>query len=96
MSKYEIMMIIKPNNEEEKIKTIAKDMENCLTDKGASIEEVKELGKKELAYEIAKNKSGFYYLYTFTSKDANAINEFDRLASINEDILRHMIIKLED
>ena len=52
------------------------------------------MGQRELAYEIKKFKSGYYYLYEISSKDDKAEKEFNRLANLSEDIIRHMIIKL--
>ena len=54
---------------------------------------VKDLGQKELAYEISGHKTGYYYLITIESNDSKAINEFDRLALISEDVIRHLIVK---
>ena len=55
---------------------------------------VKEMGQRELAYEINTHKSGYYYLYEISSKDDKAEKEFNRLANLSEDIIRHMIIRL--
>jgi small subunit ribosomal protein S6 len=52
------------------------------------------MGQKELAYEINDHKSGYYYLYEISSKDDKAEKEFNRLANLSEDIIRHIIIKL--
>ena len=38
-------------------------------------------------------REGVYHIINFTAEDDAAINEFDRLAKISQDILRHMIIK---
>ena len=41
-------------------------------------------------------REGIYHIVKVTSpSDAAAINEFDRLAKINDGILRHMIVKEE-
>jgi small subunit ribosomal protein S6 len=53
------------------------------------------MGQKELAYDIKGHKSGYYYLYVISSKDEKAQKEFDRLATLSEDIIRHMVIKSE-
>ena len=92
--KYEIMFIVRPNLEEESLKTIVKSFEEVLTKNGAKIESNKEMGQRELAYEINKYKSGYYYLYEISSNDNKAEKEFNRLANLSEDIIRHMIIKL--
>ena len=92
--KYEIMYIVRPNVEEIELKGIVKNFEEVLTKNGAKIESSKEIGQRELAYEIKKFKSGYYYLYEISSKDDKAEKEFNRLANLSEDIIRHMIIKL--
>ena len=92
--KYEIMFIVRPNLEESALKEVVKTFENILTKNGAKIESSKDMGQKELAYEINDHKSGYYFLYNISSDDAKAQKEFDRLANLSEDIIRHMIIKL--
>ena len=53
------------------------------------------MGQRELAYEIKKYKNGYYFLFVVEGSH-EAIKEFDRLAGINENILRHLIIRKED
>ena len=92
--KYEIMFIVRPDLEEDKIKEVFKKFETVLADNGAKILSSKEMGQKELAYEIKKHKSGYYFLINVES-DSKAIDEFDRLALISEEVIRHMVIKLD-
>ena len=91
--KYEIMFIVRPNLEEDKVKEVAKNFEKVLSDNGAKVTSSKDLGQKELAYEVSGFKTGFYFLINLEANDAKAINEFDRLALISEDVIRHLIIK---
>lgn len=92
--KYEILFIVRPDLEENTIKETFKKFEEILTSNGAKVLSSKEMGQKELAYEIKKHKSGYYFLINVESEVA-AINEFDRLATISEEIIRHIIIKLD-
>ena len=55
--KYEIMFIVRPDMEESAQKDLLKTYDKLLTDNGATIDSFKELGQKELAYEIKGNKS---------------------------------------
>lgn len=91
--KYEIMFIVRPNLEEASVKEVAKSFEKVLTDNGAKVTASKELGQKELAYEISGHKTGYYFLINIEANDAKAINEFDRLALISEEVIRHIIVK---
>lgn len=95
MTKYEIMFIVQPNLEEETLKKVVKSLEKTLTSNNAVITLSKELGQKEFAYEIKKYKSGYYFLYNIEAKNDKAVKEFDRVALINENVIRHLIINLD-
>lgn len=95
MNKYEVMFIVKPDMEEAQITKIAEDLKKVLTDNKAKLLEEKAMGQRELAYEIKKFKTGYYFLFVVEAESI-AVSEFDRIAKINENILRHLIIKVED
>lgn len=95
MNKYEIMFIVKPDLEETVIKNEAESLKKVLTNLETKIVEEKAMGQRELAYEIKKYKNGYYFLFVVEGSH-EAIKEFDRLAGINENILRHLIIRKED
>ena len=95
MTKYEIMFIVQPNLEEEALKKVVKSLEKTLTSNNAVITLSKELGQKEFAYEIKKYKSSYYFLYNIEAKNDKAVKEFDRVALINENVIRHLIINLD-
>ena len=94
MRKYEIMYIIRPNIEDEAKKALVERFNTILTDNGAELTGVKEWGKRRLAYEINDFRDGYYMLLQVQS-EAAAVQEFDRLAKISEDIIRHMVTKVE-
>ena len=94
MTKYEIMFIVKATMEEDKIKKISEDLQKLLKTKTSKVIEFKEMGRKKLAYPIKKEVSGYYYVMTVEA-DKESIHEFDRKISINENVLRHLIIKVE-
>ena len=95
MNKYEIMFIVRPDMEEVDIKNTADEMKKVLTDKKAKIVDEKSMGQKELAYEIKKFNTGYYYLYEVEAS-AKAVKEFERVSRINEKLLRHLTVRVED
>ena len=95
MRKYEIMFIVRPDLEENAVKETVNKLEKVLTDNKAVITLSKELGQKEFAYEIKGFKSGFYYLYNIETNNDAAIKEFDRIALIDESVVRHLILNIE-
>ena len=95
MNKYEIMFIVRPDMEEADIRKTAESMKKVLTDGKAKIIEEKAMGQKELAYEIKKFNTGYYFLFIVqASKEAQ--QEFNRVARINESILRSIVVKVEE
>ena len=96
MRKYEIMFIVKPDLEESVIKSVFDSMKSMLEEQKATVLEEKEMGQKELAYEVKKYKTGYYFYFLIEAEGADAVKEFDRVALINENIIRHLIVKVEE
>ena len=94
MRKYEVMYIIRPSIDDEAKKALVERFNGVLTDNGAKIANVKEWGKRRLAYEINDFRDG-YYMILDVAATSEAVSEFDRLAKINEDIIRHIVVKQE-
>ena len=95
MRKYEVMFVIKPTLEDEATKATVESMKKVLEDKGAKVLNVNNMGRRELAYEVATFKNGNYFLFKVTG-EPSAVKEFDRVANISEDVIRHIIVKVEE
>jgi len=95
MNKYEIMFVVKPDMEEAEIRKTAESMKKVLTDSKAKILEEKSIGQRELAYEVNKFTTGYYYLFVVEA-NAAAEEEFKRVARINENLLRHIVVKVDE
>ncbi|MFJ8264054.1 30S ribosomal protein S6 [Rummeliibacillus sp. NPDC094406] len=95
MKAYELMYIIRPNIEDEAKKALVERFNEILTSNGAEIIESKEWGKRRLAYEIEDFREGFYEIVKVNA-DSKAIDEYTRLANINEDIIRHIAVREEE
>lgn len=93
MKTYEISFIVRPDLEKDAVEKIAKEYEKVLVSHKAKVLSSKELGQKELAYTIKNQKTGYYHIINVEAND-EAINEFNRLATLDEKILRHIIIRL--
>ena len=100
MRNYEIMFVVRPTLSEDEIKKVASNFQKTLETNGAKVNNVDAWGQKTLAYDIKVGnnvyKSGYYFVLNIESSDDKAVKEFDRLALIINDIIRHLIIKKED
>lgn len=91
MKKYEVMYIIRSNIEMEVIKREIENVNNIFTSNDSKILETKEWGLRDLAYEIERLRKG-YYVWNLVEATPFAINEFNRIASYNENIIRHIAL----
>lgn len=92
--KYEMMYILRPDLDEDRVKTAREEIAAILTDNGATINEVEDMGKRRLAYEINDFNTGVYTVL-YVSADSHAIEEFNRLIKINDNVIRFMVIRDE-
>lgn len=95
MRNYEIMYIVRPNIEEEALNSVKERFSNILTDNGATIEKVDEIGSRKLAYEIEDHRNGYYVVINFEGDQA-AVNEFERQAKFSDDIIRHIVVRTDE
>ena len=95
MNKYEMMFIVKATMESENVKATAESIKKLVADLKGNVVEYKELGEKKLAYPIKKELNGYYFLMQLeATKEAEA--ELNRKAGLDENVLRHLIIKLDE
>ncbi len=94
MRNYELMFVVRPTLEEEATLTVLANMKNVLEQQKAKIVSEKNMGRRELAYEVKGFKNGNYFLLVVEATP-EAVKEFDRVANINEDIIRHIVVKVD-
>ena len=95
MTNYEITFVVRPDMEEAEITKTADELKKVLKANKAKLVSEKALGQKELAYEIKKFNTGYYFLFEVEASK-EAIDEFDHVVRINENLLRHLIIKVKE
>ena len=95
MNKYEVMFIVNTGMESAAASKIAEDYSKLVKNDKGSVEVFKDLGQRKLAYEIDKQITGFYYYFDCTAK-TDTIKELDRRLRLDENIVRHMIVRIDE
>ena len=95
MNKYEKMFIVKATIDKEAIAATAEAMKKIITDDKGKVVEFKELGEKKFAYPIKKELNGYYFLMQVEASSETE-SEFNRKALLDENVLRHLVIKLDE
>ncbi|MEG0273789.1 30S ribosomal protein S6 [Amedibacillus sp. YH-ame10] len=94
MKKYEIMYIVNASLDDASRTSVMDGLHKILTDRDGSIDKIDDMGVKEFAYEINDMNKGYYVVINVTANN-EGIAEFERLARINQNVVRYMIIKTE-
>lgn len=87
--KYECMYIINPNYTEEETAAVVEKFK-ALVEANGTLDEMEEMGKRKLAYDINFLSEGYYVLVKFTSAPEFPA-ELDRVLGITDGIMRSLI-----
>jgi small subunit ribosomal protein S6 len=90
---YEMVVIINPELDEDKFTTILNNINKLIDDMGGVVADIKQWGKRKLAYPIKKFSEGNYVLTQFQLQPALS-KEVEAKLQISEDVLRHLLVRL--
>ena len=93
MSNYEILLVVRGDLGKKEAKDTLKDLVK-IVNKNKDFKET-ELGLKDLAYKIEGFDKGWYMQLNFSTKIPSEIAEFNRLAKLNKDVIRFLVINLD-
>ena len=94
MNQYESVIIINPSVDEEGVKGLVQKFTDLINTDG-KVEKVDELGKRRLAYDVQKNKEGYYVVFYFEA-NPSLISELERVYRITDEVIKFMSIKVEE
>ena len=95
MNYYEVLYILNPNFNKEQIAGIMNKVSEFVEKKHGVVNH-DFWGKKQLAYNVKKHKYGNFILLNTEFKDANFVNEFKVFLNLNKEVMKYMIIKLDE
>jgi small subunit ribosomal protein S6 len=94
MNKYESIIIVNPNVDEEGLKALETKFTGLINENG-KVESVENMGKKKLAYNIKKFSEATYLLFNFEAKP-DSIKELERVYRITDDIIKYIVVRKND
>jgi small subunit ribosomal protein S6 len=91
LKRYEVVAIVKADLAEENINTIIDKASLIITERKGIIAKAEKWGKRRLAYEINKQKDGFYVFIDYAG-DGSIVAEMERNFKIDDRILKFMTV----
>jgi small subunit ribosomal protein S6 len=92
---YEILFIADPNLSEPDVDTLTAQVQGFVEKEGGKIDKVEKWGKKRLAYEVRRQREGYYVLIT-TLGGAALVKEVERRMKVTDGIIRHITVRVDD
>ena len=91
---YELMVVLDPNLDDAAIDALNTRIQTMVTQRGGTIENVDNWGRKRLAYPIGRFRDGVYILSRF-QLPPNAAAEIERALKLTESVIRHLLVRAE-
>jgi small subunit ribosomal protein S6 len=95
MRPYELMYLIQPTADEERLTAVSERLQQSIGLLGGKVEKVTPPIRRRLAYEIGKYRDGQYGVLEY-SLPPDQSREFERTIKLTEDILRHIVIRRDE
>ena len=95
MRPYELMYLIQPTADEERLTAVSDRLQQSIGSLGGKVEKVSPPIRRRLAYEIGKYRDGQYAVLEY-SLPPDQSREFERTIKLTEDILRHIVLRRDE
>lgn len=95
MQKYEMLILLRSDMDEEAKEAELKKYADIVSSMGGNVENTDKWGVKKTAYPIAFKQEAFYALMTFNG-NGDVVKELDRVAGISSDVVRRIITKVKE
>lgn len=94
MRRYELMLVIRPDVADDKSQALVDRTTRGIVTAGGQIVKVAPWGRRRLAYPIDRHREGSYHIILFEAP-SEAIIELEHTLLITEEVLRHLITRVD-
>ena len=94
MRRYELMLVLRPDLPDDKSQALVDRTTRQIAAAGGQVVKVAPWGRRRLAYPIDRFREGSYHIVIFEAP-AEAIVELERSLLITEELLRHLVTRVE-
>jgi len=92
--RYELMLVLKPDAPEDRIQAVLERTTRQVTEAGGQIVKAAPWGRRRLAYQVDRYREGSYHIIHLDAP-AESIADLERTLLIMEDVLRHLVVRVE-
>jgi len=92
---YELIYIVVPQTESAALEALNGEVSQQIQSLGGTVDNVRTSEIRQLAYEIKGHTEGFYVVVNFHG-EPSGMDELERSLTLNQEIIRHMSIRVDD
>jgi len=89
---YELGIVINPDVGDEQARAVIERVTQVIGSNDGQVVRVNAVGRRRLAYPIERHRDGLYFFFDLIL-DPTSITEIERTLRVNEDIIRHLLLK---
>ena len=94
MRRYELMLVLRPDTADDRVQQILDRTTRGIAAGEGQIVKVSPWGRRRLAYPISGYREGSYFIVVFDAP-SEAIDELERGLNITEEVMRHLVTRIE-
>ena len=94
MRRYELMLVLRPDVADDTVQAVIDRSTRSIVGSGGQIVKVSPWGRRRLAYGIGPHREGSYFIIVFDAP-AEAVAELERGLNITEEVMRHLVTRVE-
>lgn len=95
MRPYELMYVVQPTADEERLTAISERIQQTITSLGGAVDKVVPPARRRMAYEVGRYREGQYGVIEFSLAPTQS-RELERTIKLTEDLLRHLIVRRDE
>lgn len=92
---YEVMYIVDPDTPAERVAKLNEAVGKVVEKEGGTVVKMEDMGRRQLAYPIAKKTEGHYVLFEIDGT-GQEIAELERRMRVNDMIMRFVTIRVDE
>ncbi len=92
---YELVLVVQPGLDEEGLDAFVNTFTGMVDEAGGQVVDMEHMGRRRLAYPIRKATEGHYVLLHL-NLESPALREIERRIRLSEDVLRHLIVRMDE
>ncbi len=94
MRRYELMLVLRPDAPDDRAQAVIERTTRQIVATGGQLVKVAPWGRRRLAYPIDRHREGSYHIIVF-EEPTETVAEVERGLLITEDVLRHLVVRIE-